>query len=157
MLLLPQLRRKFLRLLSQSANDFYAQKAAKYQTLYNNIKSEFQSRYVNSRNGFLSVDTQTAYLLALQNDLFPNAEKTQNAVNHLVEKIRNNGNKLSTGFVGTGILNQTLSKFGASDVAYNLLLQRNNPSWLYSVDQGATTIWERWNSYTIASGLVIRP
>lgn len=147
-----QLMTKISAALSQSANDFYAQKAAKYQTLYNNIKSEFQSRYVNSRNGFLSVDTQTAYLLALQNDLFPNAEKTQNAVNHLVEKIRNNGNKLSTGFVGTGILNQTLSKFGASDVAYNLLLQRNNPSWLYSVDQGATTIWERWNSYTIASG-----
>ena len=59
---------------------------------------------------------------------------------------------LNTGFVGTGIINPTLSRFGLTEYAYDLLLQRNCPSWLYSVDQGATTIWERWNSYTIESG-----
>ncbi|MDR1810292.1 MAG: glycoside hydrolase family 78 protein, partial [Prevotella sp.] len=125
---------------------------AKYQTLYNNIKSEFQRRYLNSRNGTLTVSSQTSHLLALQYDLFPDSAKTQAALTVLTGKIQSNGNKLSTGFVGTGILNQTLSEYGANDVAYTLLLQRENPSWLYSVDQGATTIWERWNSYTIASG-----
>jgi alpha-L-rhamnosidase len=125
---------------------------AKYRTLYDNIKAEFQRRYVSSRTGTLSVSSQTSYLLALQNDLFSDSAKTQSALTALTGKIQSNGNKLSTGFVGTGILNQTLSEYGANDVAYNLLLQRENPSWLYSVDQGATTIWERWNSYTIASG-----
>jgi alpha-L-rhamnosidase len=138
--------------LSQIQGDAFAQKAAQYQTLYNNIKAEFQTRYTNSRTGALNVISQTAYLLALQNDLLADSAKTQNEVNLLVKKIEANGNKLSTGFVGTGILNQTLSAYGADSVAYNLLLQRENPSWLYSVDQGATTIWERWNSYTIASG-----
>ncbi|MFV0365641.1 MAG: hypothetical protein ACK5JS_03935 [Mangrovibacterium sp.] len=74
------------------------------------------------------------------------------ATKHLVQLIADNGNKLSTGFLGTAILNQTLSEFGQADMAYNLLLQRYNPSWLYSIDQGATTIWERWNSYTIKDG-----
>ena len=147
-----QLMAKISKALSSSPNDVYAQNTGKYQTLYNNIKAEFQRRYVNSRNGNLSVTSQTAYLLALQNKLFPDSAKTQVALVQLTGKIRNNGNKLSTGFVGTGILNQTLSELGADTVAYNLLLQRGNPSWLYSVDQGATTIWERWNSYTIASG-----
>jgi alpha-L-rhamnosidase len=146
-----RLMTKISNALSELPNDIYAQNATKYQTLYNNIKAEFQTRYV-SRTGLLSINTQTAYLLALQNDLFSNAENTQKAINHLVEKITANGNKLSTGFVGTGILNQTLSEYGATNTAYNLLLQRNNPSWLYSVDQGATTIWERWNSYTLANG-----
>ena len=128
------------------------QNVLKYQTLYRNIKEEFQRRYVSPRYGTLSVTSQTAYLLALKNDLLPDSAQTQLALTTLTGKIQDNGNKLSTGFVGTGILNQTLSEFGANDLAYNLLLQRENPSWLYSVDQGATTIWERWNSYTIASG-----
>ena len=46
----------------------------------------------------------------------------------------------------------TLTKIGRSDVAYKLLLQHGYPSWLYSVDQGATTIWERWNAYTVEGG-----
>ena len=70
----------------------------------------------------------------------------------LREKIEGNACTLATGFVGTGILNQTLSQEGMTDLAYSLLLQTANPSWLYSVEQGATTVWERWNSYTRADG-----
>ncbi|MHB9056795.1 MAG: family 78 glycoside hydrolase catalytic domain [Paludibacteraceae bacterium] len=149
---MARLMEKISKVLSQNSGDLYAQNVTKYNSLYNNIKAEFQKRYVSTRSGLLIVSTQTAYLLALANDLFQTPEVTQKAINFLVDKIKNNGNKLSTGFVGTGILNQTLSKAGVSDMAYTLLLQRNNPSWLYSVDQGATTIWERWNSYTIANG-----
>lgn len=47
----------------------------------------------------------------------------------------------------------TLTENGMSDIAYELLFQRKNPSWLYSVDNGATTIWERWNSYMLDSGM----
>ena len=59
---------------------------------------------------------------------------------------------LSTGFVGTGHLNNVLTETGHTDVAYTLLCQRTYPSWLYPVEQGATTIWERWNSWTKESG-----
>jgi alpha-L-rhamnosidase len=137
--------------LSTAANDSYALKAAAYETLFQNIKSEFQTRYLNA-NGTLKQTTQTAYLFALKLELFRNNTEVEAAVKFLRNKISNNGNKLSTGFVGTSMINQILSRFNQDDMAYNLLLQRNNPSWLYSVDQGATTIWERWDSYTIAKG-----
>ncbi len=70
----------------------------------------------------------------------------------LLTSIKNHGDCLQTGFLGTGFIMDTLTQVGAVDVAYTLLLQHKNPSWLYSVDQGATTIWERWNSYTKADG-----
>ncbi len=125
--------------------------ADKYDTLYQNIKAEFNKRYVIAK-GTLSENTQTAYLYALKLHLFNSKEETEIATSHLVKLLEANNYKLATGFLGTAILNQTLSEIGQSDMAYNLLLQRNNPSWLYSVDQGATTIWERWNSYTIKDG-----
>ncbi len=70
----------------------------------------------------------------------------------LLKSIRDHGDCLQTGFLGTSFIMDTLTQVGASDVAYTLLLQHKNPSWLYSVDQGATTIWERWNSYTKETG-----
>jgi len=146
-----QLMAKMSKALSIGTGDTYDVKSTNYQTLYNNIKAEFQTRYVNA-NGTLKQGSQTAYLLALKQGLFPNEVAKNNAITYLTNKIATNGDKLSTGFVGTGILNQTLSQFGATNTAYNLLLQRNSPSWLYSVDQGATTIWERWNSYTKETG-----
>jgi alpha-L-rhamnosidase len=76
------------------------------------------------------------------------AELKDSFVATLRKLIEDNDYTLSTGFVGTGILNQTLSKVGLHDLCYSLLLQTKDPSWLYSVRQGATTIWERWNSYT---------
>ena len=145
------LMEKISKAMSKVAGDTYDVKAASYQTLYKNIKAEFQSRYV--RNGAtLNPSTQTAYLLALKLELYPTEIVKENWIRNLNTKITNNGNRLSTGFVGTGIINQTLSDIGSTNTAYNLLLQRNNPSWLYSVDQGATTIWERWNGYTKESG-----
>ncbi len=81
------------------------------------------------------------------------AKDKENAVADALEKqIKENGDRLSCGFLGTYNLCPTLSKFGKDKTAYNLLLQRNEPSWLYSIDQGATTIWERWNSYTKEKG-----
>jgi alpha-L-rhamnosidase len=59
--------------------------------------------------------------------------------------IKENGNKLKTGFVGTPYLLHALSQNGYAEVAYDLLLQEQFPSWLYSVKQGATTIWEHWD------------
>ena len=72
---------------------------------------------------------------------------------HLLDDIRAHGNCLQTGFLGTSVIMDVLTTCARSpEVAYTLLLQRKCPSWLYSVDQGATTVWERWNSYTIEKG-----
>jgi alpha-L-rhamnosidase len=102
-------------------------------------------------DGDLTIHTQTAYLLPLAFDMVPDAWMTT-FVERLRERVVQNDYTLSTGFVGTGILCQTLAKVGLHDLCYSLLLQTKDPSWLYSVRQGATTVWERWNSYTKARG-----
>ena len=70
----------------------------------------------------------------------------------LLKSIADHGGCLQTGFLGTSFLMETLGAEGEWQTAYDLLFQHKNPSWLYSVDQGATTVWERWNSYTKADG-----
>jgi alpha-L-rhamnosidase len=71
----------------------------------------------------------------------------------LTASLKADGFRLRTGFLGTTILLDTLvDELNDSDLAYSVLLQRGCPGWLYSVDQGATTIWERWNGYTKEKG-----
>lgn len=141
---------KMNKAISETEGDLYHRRSVEYMELYNKIKKHFQSLYVDE-NGKLTQDSQTAYLMALKFDLLPE-ECREKAVKVLDEKIKKNGYKLSTGFLGTGILTQTLSEVGLSNLAYSLLLQTEDPSWLYSVYQGATTVWERWNSYTLEKG-----
>jgi alpha-L-rhamnosidase len=116
------------------------------------VRAHFRSLYCDA-NGELNPEnrTQCGYLLALRIGLL-DEDKRPAAVAALKQKIIDNGYKLSTGFVGTCILNEVLAEFGENNLAYSLLLQTENPSWLYSIYQGATTIWERWNSYTKATG-----
>jgi alpha-L-rhamnosidase len=70
----------------------------------------------------------------------------------LARKTKDKGEVIGTGFFGTGVINPMLTEGGHTDLAYKLLLQTKYPSWLYPVTQGATTIWERWNSYTVENG-----
>ena len=125
------------------------ERAEYYSDLHDRITEHFRSRYIEK--GDLTIKTQTAYLLALAFDLVP-TEDRQIYIDRLANKIIDNDYTLSTGFVGTGILNQTLEKLGLHSLCYSLLLQTRDPSWLYSVRQGATTVWERWNSYTLERG-----
>ena len=124
--------------------------AAQYRSLSQKVKEAFRTRFLDE-NGLLTVKSQTACVLALQFEMLTPEQTVRNA-DLLVELIRSNGGRLSTGFVGTAWLNQSLSRTGHSDTACDLLLQEEYPSWLFSVCQGATTIWERWNSYTIKDG-----
>lgn len=95
--------------------------------------------------------TQTSYIVPLMTDLF-NEENRPLAEQHLLEEIEKTGYTLTTGFIGTPYINLVLSAAGHSDVAWKLFEQTEYPSWLYPVLQGATSIWERWNSYTIKRG-----
>ncbi|MBR3086257.1 MAG: family 78 glycoside hydrolase catalytic domain [Kiritimatiellae bacterium] len=94
---------------------------------------------------------QTAAIYALYLDLV-GGDAADETRRYLLDNIRAHGDCLQTGFLGTAILMDTLSKIGATETAYTLLLQRREPSWLYSIDNGATTFWERWNSYTKEKG-----
>ena len=95
-------------------------------------------------NGRLAVRTQTAYVLTLYFDLAEEIDRPRMA-GELVELIQERGGHLSTGFVGTPYLCLALTAAGAHDVAGQLLMQSDYPSWLYSVGKGATTMWEHWD------------
>ena len=125
------------------------ERAEYYRDLRKKINAYYYENYI--KDGKIVEDTQTAYLLAIAFELLKEEDRSV-AIESLKRKIVENDYTLSTGFVGTGILAQTLSKLGLDDLAYSLLLQTKDPSWLYSVRQGATTVWERWNSYTVADG-----
>lgn len=114
-----------------------------YTALVQRIKDAFNKEYVTG-SGRLVSSTQTAYVLALNFDMLPENLRQQ-AAQRLVDNIRSYNNHLTTGFLGTPYLCHVLTRFGYTDVAYQLLLQDTYPSWLYPVKMGATTIWERWD------------
>ncbi|MBQ8995280.1 MAG: family 78 glycoside hydrolase catalytic domain [Oscillospiraceae bacterium] len=118
--------------------------AAKYDTLYKNIRNAFQKTFVN-KEGHIKHGFQSIWALALQFDLLTQ-EQAALAKEDLIADIRARGNHLATGFVGTDQLPYALSDHGAEDVAFDLLMQVTCPSWLYPVTCGATSIWERWDS-----------
>ena len=117
------------------------QESKKYERLAAEILAAINKKYV-SRNGIIANDTQTAYALAIEFGL----ADIKSAGKRLNEKIAENGYKLSTGFIGTAFLLGALTKAGYAKTAYTLLLREELPSWLYAVNMGATTVWERWDS-----------
>ncbi|UCF15135.1 MAG: family 78 glycoside hydrolase catalytic domain [Phycisphaerales bacterium] len=124
--------------------------AKKYEGLFRQIREAFNNAYV-SEDARVKGETQTCYLLALYFDLLPQ-EKRPLAAKHLVEAIRKKNWHLSTGFVGLSYLLPTLTDVGRLDVAYRLLANETFPSWGYSIKNGATTIWERWDGWTEEKG-----
>lgn len=125
--------------------------AATYRKLFEDIKEGFNNAFVDEE-GHVGNGTQTSYLMALKFNLLKNDEARKKAAAYLVEDIKNKNWHLSTGFMGVAYLCPMLTEMGYADVAYRLLLQDTYPSWLYSVRAGATTIWERWNSYDYETG-----
>ncbi len=125
--------------------------AEKYASLYQDVCKTFNHEFVTP-SGRIVGHTQTAYLMALGFDLIPENLKPI-ALEHLVADIEGRGYHLSTGFVGTPLLCPVLTRYGRIDVAYKLLMQETYPAWFYPILQGdATTMWERWNSYTKDKG-----
>lgn len=125
--------------------------ADRYRQLFEQIRAAFIQRYLDAE-GTLTGDTQCDYALALHFDLLTESQRAM-VLDRLVGKIESNGGRLSTGFVGVGMLLPVLSEGGRDDVAYRLLMQDAFPSWLFSVKHGATTIWERWNGWTPEGGV----
>ncbi len=117
----------------------------KDMSIYEARRAEVGEAFVREfvgEDGWLTSDTQTAYVCALHFGLAPDAPKY---AEYLANLVKNNGNKLKTGFIGTAFIMDALTDNGYADVAYSLLLQKEFPSWLYCVRKGATTIWEHWD------------
>jgi alpha-L-rhamnosidase len=156
--------------------------AEKYQAMYEKRKEFFNKIFVNAdkktmgliggpRMGppglpvvpaeFKVADTQTSYAVGLAMDLF-NPENKQAMVQNLAETVKRQNKdddgilrpaySLMTGFIGTAWISKALSDNGLSDLAYKILQNNQYPSWLYSIEQGATSIWERLNGYTVENG-----
>ena len=129
--------------------------AAPYKQMAAEAKAYMKEQFFNEDGTFKTdiLNTmQTPALFALKNNLF-DGEAKEKMIARLRENFKQHDNCLQTGFLGTSILMATLTENGMVDIAYELLFQRKNPSWLYSIDNGATTIWERWNSYMVDKGM----
>lgn len=124
--------------------------AARNRALFEKIRAAFQQKYVGP-DGRFAEDVQTSYLLALGFDLVT-PELRPKLVAHLVRTFAEKNNHLATGFLGTPLITPVLTAFGHADLAYTVLQQKTYPGWLFSVKNGATTIWERWDSWTPEQG-----
>ena len=125
--------------------------AAFYTKLAEEVRQAMQAEYFEA-DGHLKIRTQTAHVLALYFDIARESDRAVLTQDFKALLDENNG-KLTTGFLGTAYLCLSLSKIGLSDYAYSLLLNEEYPGWLYEVNMGATTVWERWNS-VLPNGLV---
>lgn len=123
-----------------SAGEILGKDMSYYRELSGNIRAAIEKRFM--KDGLPICKTQTACALLLYFDLCRNKKPVAELLKKLVES---NGNKLTTGFVGTPYLLHALSENGYAKTAYDLLLQTEYPSWLYAVNHGATTMWEHWD------------
>jgi alpha-L-rhamnosidase len=123
--------------------------AAKYNQIFHDVTDAFNQAFV-STNGTIQGDTQTGYILALKFDLLPENLRAA-AARRLADNVVQHGH-LTGGFVGNGLICPVLTEIGRSDLAWQLVLTNTCPSWLFSVKNGATTIWERWDGWTPEQG-----
>lgn len=120
------------------------EEAVKYEELYTTTLEAFREEYYTPTGRIVS-ETQTGATLSLYFDLARDKDRKR-ILNTLLTNIANHKNHLATGFVGTPYICHTLSENGAHEMAATLFMKEDYPSWLYAVNMGATTIWERWNS-----------
>lgn len=133
------------------------EKAECYRKIEEETREYWNNTYVDACSGITkchdgsTCDTQGSYVIGLDCEMFREEYRTM-AVSNLVRKTEEAGWTVRTGFFGTGPLNRVLTENNCHDTAYRLITQTDYPSWLYPVTQGATTIWERWDSYTHEKG-----
>ncbi|WP_298878666.1 alpha-L-rhamnosidase [uncultured Polaribacter sp.] len=125
--------------------------AKKYAALYKNIANAFENAFFEEGKFTGEKQTQTSYLLGIYFNLFKPETKLK-AQQYLLEEIKNANYHLGTGFLGTPILPKVLDDMGEIDLMYKILFKETYPSWFYSINQGATTMWERWNSFSKEGG-----
>lgn len=119
-------------------------KIEKFRALLGSIRRAVRAAFVHE-NGTVEGDLQGLYVMVLYSGA-AQGELGEKVAARLAEKIRANGGALDTGFVSTPHLLDVLTGNGYRDLAWELLLRTESPSWLYQVEHGATSIWENWNA-----------
>ena len=132
--------------LAEVLQDF---EAARYRQLYEDVKAAFRKEFMDE-TGKITSDTQSCYLIAYSFGIIT----AQEAKPHLIRKLQEDDGHLTSGFLGIKFLLPTLCQLGLQDDAYRILCSREYPGWGYSVMNGATTIWEHWDSYTEEKGIL---
>lgn len=136
---------------------------SEYEELYRHILDAFHDNFIENglpcmskhislrdeknreEQAIIKPITQTTLAMILHFHLYRGEDERKSMADCLAKIIHENGDRINTGFVGTPYILHALSENGYTDLAYALLLQEKMPSWLYSVNHGATTMWERWN------------
>ncbi|MCH7226245.1 family 78 glycoside hydrolase catalytic domain [Haloferula sp. A504] len=141
-----------LRILADSAGILGKPSGKRYAQEAERVREAFVAHYFDQDGSLRNTrETQTAYVLALAFDLIPE-ELRPKAVGHLERLVAEAGGHLRTGFLGTPHLNRVLDANGRPELALSILFKESYPSWFFSINQGATTMWERWNSYSHKDG-----
>lgn len=125
--------------------------AKRFKQLHADIRRAFTKRYFPGDKPVPGADTQTACLMGLGYDLIEPAQR-KHVESLLLKKFEEADRHLRTGFLGTPLLAPVFDELGHPDICYELLFKESYPSWFFSINQGATTMWERWNSYSHADG-----
>ncbi|HZU93583.1 MAG TPA: family 78 glycoside hydrolase catalytic domain [Microbacterium sp.] len=134
-----------VRMMAEMADALDDPRADEFAARFAAIKGDFVAAYV-ADDGTVAGRSQTGYALALGMGLVEDAALRAKTGDRFAEKLALSGNHLATGFIGTPYLLPALSAVGRDDLAYELLLKKDYPSWGYEISRGATTVWERWNS-----------
>jgi len=135
----------------------FSQDIDRYETIAEQTRIYWNRTFVDSVTGKTkchdgrACDAQGSYVIGLDCGVFDEASHKA-ALSHLERTTRQGGYTVRTGFFGTGALNPMLSEGGYVQAAYKTLTGTACPGWLYPVTQGATTVWERWNSFTREDG-----
>lgn len=119
-----------------------AEDAAHYLELEEKIKEAVLNEFFTP-SGRLAIDTQAAYVIALKFQVYRDRSRI---VEQFKGRLKQDMYQIKCGFVGAPLLCTVLAEAGEYELAYDFLLKEGFPSWLYSVNLGATTVWERWNS-----------
>lgn len=126
------------------------QDEARFKAMHRDIRRAFRQAFLQ-KDGRLESDTQSAYLMALGFGLLDEADR-DSALGHLLNSISVADGHIQTGIHGIRLACLVLAECGRADVAYDLLLKKTYPSWGFSIENGATTIWERWDGWTPERG-----
>ena len=147
-----QYERLFIRIKDKFKHYFFDENLNLVSTAIKTIRRDRGQRLKRPKTSEITlIPTQTSYLLPLTFNLFDEQEQ-QLAVNKLLALLEGSDRHLRTGFLGTPMLHKVLQRFGHSELMYDILLKETYPSWFYSINNGATTTWERWDSYSLQDG-----
>ncbi|WP_459190755.1 family 78 glycoside hydrolase catalytic domain [Halosimplex sp. J119] len=147
---LYQVADTFVKIASVLGNEVDAER---YRDRAESVAEAFVDRFFDAEASEFGPGTQSSFSVPLFLGLVPE-EEVEAVAENLAEKVRSDGGKLRTGFLGTRPLIHTLADHGYADLAYEVVSQPEQPGWVYMARNGATTMWERWNSdESVGSGM----